>query len=118
VWKFLQMEGTLAGGATGMTGISGNTLVVQAGGSYTQPFKIGDKLDLTHVLAGAPIAHDLTNLNQFVKVVGPEHQGAGTGRTTLEVAGPGGKATINLVGAGKLDLKDLVKSESLILPHK
>jgi hypothetical protein len=95
--------------------------VVQAGGSYAQQFRLGggDKLDLRHVLAGAPLAHDLTNIGQFVKIVGhgandPGH-GIGT-TTTLEVTGPSGSARIDLQGSGKLELKDLLQHDSLLLP--
>jgi hypothetical protein len=81
----------------------------------------GDKLDLTHVLAGAPIAAgDLTNLTQFVKVVGhgPNDPGFGLGtKTTLEITGPSGSARIDLQGSGRLDLKDLLHHDSLLLPH-
>jgi hypothetical protein len=95
--------------------------VVQGGGSYLHHFNVaaGDKLDLTQVLGGAPLAHDLTNIGQFVKVVGHgthDQASGGSTKTTLEVTGPHGKATINLVGSGKLDLKDLLQQNSLVLP--
>ena len=121
-WKFLhRSEGSAStAGATGTIVGSGHTLVVQGGGSYLQHFNLaaGDKLDLTHVLAGAALAHDLTNIGQFVKIVGhgaADPTSGGT-RTTLEVAGPAGKARINLVGSGKLDLKDLLQHNSMLLP--
>jgi hypothetical protein len=121
-WKFLHAAGTMTSlGATKALGASGNTIVLQAGGSYAEQFNIaaGDKLDLTHVLAGAPIAHDLTNISQFVKIVGHGANDPGYGhgtKTTLEIAGPGGSARIDLQGSGKLDLKDLVHHDSLLLP--
>ena len=121
-WKFLHAEGTMTTlGAKGALGTSVNTIVVQAGGSYAEQFNIagGDKLDLTQVLAGAPIAHDLTNISQFVKVVGHGANDPGYGhgtKTTLEITGPGGSARIDLQGSGKLDLKDLVHHDSLLLP--
>jgi hypothetical protein len=121
-WKFLHAEGTMTSlGATGALGSSGNTIVVQAGGSFTEQFNIarGDKLDLSGVLAGAPIAQDLTNLSQFVKVVGHGFNDPGYGlgtKTTLEITGPGGSARIDLQGSGKLDLKDLLHHDSLLLP--
>ena len=37
-------------------------------------------------------------------------------RPTLEVTGPHGSALVKLEGAGKLDLQDLLKHHSLILP--
>jgi hypothetical protein len=122
-WKFLQGAGgtEATAGASGPGAVSAHTLVVQGGNSYSQQFNVaaGDKLDLTQVLAGAPLAHDLTNLNQFIKVVshGTVDQATGGGtKTALEVTGPAGKATVNLVGSGQLDLKDLLQHSSLILP--
>jgi hypothetical protein len=93
--------------------------VVKAGGSYAQQFSLGggDKLDLRHVLAGAPLAHDLTNIGQFVKIVGHGASDPGHGiGTTLEVTGLGGSARIDLQGGGKLELKDLLQHDSLLLP--
>jgi hypothetical protein len=124
-WKFLHGPGsTVTGpGTPEVLRGSANTLVVQAGSSYTHRFSLsgGDKLDLTHVLAGAPLAHDLTNIGQFVKIVGHGANdlghGAGT-KTTLEVTGPGGSARIDLQSSGKLELKDLVHNDSLVLPPK
>ncbi len=55
----------------------------------------------------------------FVKVLGYGKNdpgfGAGT-KTTLGVTGPHGSAIVNLEGSGKLDLSDLLKHQSLILP--
>jgi hypothetical protein len=123
-WNFQNAEGNMgAPGVMGALGISGKTILVEAGLSYATPFSAakGDKLDLTHVLTGAPIAaRDLTNLNQFVKVVGhgPNDPGFGLGtKTTLEVTGPSGSARIDLQGSGRLDLKDLLHHDSLIMPH-
>jgi hypothetical protein len=122
-WKFLHGAGSTAmgPGATGAFGGSANTLVVQAGSSYTQQFRLGggDKLDLTHVLAGAPLARDLTNISKFVKIMGhgANDPGYGVGtKTTLEVTGPGGSARIDLQSSGKLELKDLLHHDSLLLP--
>ena len=122
-WKFLYSTGATGTGpgATGALGSSANTLVVQAGSSHAKQFSLGggDKLDLTHVLAGAPLAHDLTNISQFVKIVGHGANDPGYGigtKTTLEVTGPGGSARIDLQSSGKLDLKDLLHHDSLLLP--
>ena len=41
--------------------------------------------------------------------------GAGS-KTSLEVTGPHGSALVNLEGAGKLELEDLLKHNSLLLP--
>jgi hypothetical protein len=122
-WNFHNAEVNTTGqGATEAPGVSNNTILVQAGLSYTEQFNIarGDKLDLSHVLAGAPISQDLTGLSQFVKVVGhgPNDPGYGHGtKTTLEVTGLGGSARIDLQGSGRVDLKDLLHHDSLILPH-
>jgi hypothetical protein len=94
--------------------------LIQAGTGYVQNFSVAqDKLDLTQLLAGAPLAHDLTNIGNFVQVLGsgPNDPGFGSGtKTTLEVSGPGGSAVVNLEGSGKIDLNDLLKHNSLILP--
>ncbi len=119
-WKFLDSTSTnTSQSATEVQGTPARAIVVLAGSSLTEPFNIanGDKLDLSHVLAGAPISHDLTNLGEFVRVVGhatvdPLH-GQGT---TLEITGAGGSSRINLQGSGKLELKDLVQHDSLLLP--
>jgi hypothetical protein len=94
---------------------------VQAGTDFVKNFDLarGDKLDLTQILAGAPLAHDLANLGNFVKVLGYGSNdpgfGAGT-KTSLEVTGPHGSAVVNLEGVGRLELSDLLKHQSLLLP--
>jgi hypothetical protein len=119
-WKFLATDGRMtSAGAPGSPGT--NIVVVQAGGSFTQQFNIalGDKLDLTQVLAGAPISQDLTNLSQFVRVVGHGANDPGYGhgtKTTLEITGPSGSARVDLQGSGRLDLKDLLHHDSFLLP--
>jgi hypothetical protein len=95
---------------------------VQPGNSTTEHFNIGlgDKIDLTQVLAGAPISSDLTNLEQIAKVVGSgstEPSNNHVSNTTLDIAGPGGSARIELQGSGRVDLKDLLHHDSSILPH-
>jgi hypothetical protein len=117
--KFLQVTGRAviepgtAGGAP--------DVLIQGGTSYVQNFNVaqGDKLDLRQILAGTPLAHDLANVGQFVQVLGHGANdpgfGAGT-KTSLEVIGPRGTAIVNLEGSGKLDLHDLLKHNSLLLP--
>jgi hypothetical protein len=94
--------------------------VIKAGTDFVQNFSVShDKLDLTKLLTAAPLAKDLTNIGKFVQVLGsgPNDPGFGAGiKTTLEVTGPGGSATVNLDGSGKLDLNDLLKHNALILP--
>jgi hypothetical protein len=102
------------------TGVSKTEpLVIQAGRSYAENFNPskGGVLDLTQVLAGAPLAHDLTNIDQFIKVAGYSENASGSGgTTTLEVTGPNGSAVINVEGSGKVDVKDLLDNHSLLLP--
>jgi hypothetical protein len=79
----------------------------------------GDKLDRRKILAGAPLAHDLTNIDKFVRVLGYSKNDPGFGpgtKTSLEISGPRGTAIVNLEGAGKLELKDLLQHNSLLLP--
>ena len=90
-------------------------------GTVSENFSVlqGDKLDLTKILAGAHLAHDLSNLSQFVKVLGYSSNDPGFGpgtKTTLEIVGPNGTGIVNLENSGKLNLKDLLSHNSLILP--
>jgi hypothetical protein len=117
--KFLQVTGGAAiePGATG----GAPDVLIQAGTSYVQNFHVvhGGKLDLTQILAGTPLAHDLANIEQFVRVLGHGANDPGFGggtKTSLEVLGPHGTAIVNLEGSGKLDLHDLLKHNSLLLP--
>jgi hypothetical protein len=122
--KFLHPAGTTPS-ASGTTTIvlagKGQAAVIQAGTDFVRNFNLthGDKLDLTKILAGAPLAHDLANLGNFVQVLGHGRNDASFGpgiKTTLEVTGPHGSAVVNLESAGKLQLSDLLKHHSLILP--
>ena len=88
-------------------------------GNQSFSFNHGEKLNLTQLLAGAPLAHDLTNIGNFIKVLGHGTNDPGFGqgtKTTLEISGPGGSAVVNLESSGKLGLKDLLSHNSLILP--
>ena len=119
--RFLYIAGPAAGQPGHLAGESGTELLIRAGTDFVRNFSLteGDKLDLTRILAGAPLAHDLTNLGNFVKVLGHGQNDPGFGpgtKTTLEVTGPHGSAVVNLEGAGKLDLRDLLKHQSLLLP--
>ena len=54
-----------------------------------------------------------------MKVLGSGRNDPGFGpgtKTTLVINGPDGSATVNLEGVGRLDLSDLLKHQSLILP--
>jgi hypothetical protein len=117
--RFLYIGGPGAGQPGHVPGAHGTELLIRAGTDFVQNFSLSqDKLDLTKILAGVP-AHELANPANFVKVLGssPNDQGFGHGtKTTLEISGPHGSATVNLEGAGKLDVQDLLKHHSLILP--
>jgi hypothetical protein len=106
---------------TGTGAITDYDVQVRAGTDFVKNFDLarGDKLDLQQILAGAPLAHDLANLGHFVKVLGYGRNDPGFGpgtKTSLEVTGPHGSAVVNLEGVGKLDLADLLKHHSLLLP--
>jgi hypothetical protein len=110
---------SLQGGTT--MGATGDPPAVQPGTNVSGDFSVhqGDKLDLTKILAGAPLTADLSNLHHFVKVLGHSSNDPGFGpgtKTTLEIAGPHGTGIVNLQNSGKLDLKDLLSHNSLILP--
>ena len=100
---------------------SGTDLLVQPGSDVSETFSFaqGDTLDLTKLLAGAPLNADLSNLGSYVQVLGYSANDPGFGpgtKTTLEITGPGGQAIVNLEGAGKIDLQELLSHNSLILP--
>jgi long-subunit fatty acid transport protein len=112
---------TLQSTADTQTGGSGTNVVVQAGTNQTVSFNAagGDKLDLSQILAGAPLTQDLTNVGKYVKVAGysPSDQSSGQGvTTTFDIAGPNGHAVVNLNSDSKLSLDDLLKHNSLIPP--
>jgi hypothetical protein len=117
--RFLYVAGPAAGQPGHTAGAQGTDLLIKAGTDFVKNFNLAqDKLDLTKILAGVP-AHELANPANFVKVLGsgPNDQGFGHGtKTTLEISGPHGSATVNLEGVGKLDVQDLLKHHSLILP--
>ena len=119
--RFLYVAGPATGQPGHTPGAQGTDLLIRAGTDFVQNFSLsqGDKLDLTKILAGAPLAHDLANLGNFVQVLGHGRNDPSFGpgiKTTLEVTGPHGSAVVNLESAGKLELSDLLKHHSLILP--
>ena len=122
--KFLHAAGTTpsaSGTTTIVLGGNSQAALIRAGTDNVRNFNLaqGDKLDLTKILAGAPLAHDLANLGNFVKVLGYSQNDSGFGhgtKTSLEVTGPHGSAVVNLEGVGKLELSDLLKHHSLLLP--
>jgi hypothetical protein len=121
--KFLHTAGAtpgVSGTTTIVLGGHGQTALIRAGTDFVRNFSLAHgKLDLTKVLAGVPLAHDLANLGNFVQVLGHGANDPGFGhgtKTTLEVTGPHGSAVVNLEGSGKLELSDLLKHHSLLLP--
>src|SRR6202035_821134 len=89
--KFLYASGSAATepGQAG-TGSGGQDVLIRAGTGYVQNFSLahGDKLDLTQILAGAPLVHDLANLGNFVRVLGSGSNDPGFGpgtKTSLEI---------------------------------
>ena len=80
----------------------------------------GDRLDLSHALAGAPLAQDLTNVGGVVAGLsqGLHPQGSSqAGRSTVEHPGAaGGQPIPQSHGSGKLDVADLLKHNPLIPP--
>jgi hypothetical protein len=101
--------------------LSGLQWLIEAGTHRSLPFSLarGDQLDLSQILAGAPVAQDMANIGQFVKVLGhgPNDPAFGHGtQTVVQISGPSDQAIVHLQGSGKLDLQDLVKHDSLIPP--
>jgi hypothetical protein len=101
--------------------VSGSQWPIQGGTHSSVPFSLarGDQLDLSQILHGAPVAQDLTNIRQFVKVLGhgPNDPSFGHGtQTVIQISGPSDQAIVHLQGSGKLDLQDLVKHDGLIPP--
>jgi hypothetical protein len=70
----------------------------------------GDQLDLRQILAGASLAHDLSNLSSFVSV---SYSGS---NTTLGVSGPGGSDTVLLSGIGAPSLQGMINNNMFVLP--
>ena len=109
------------GEAGSRAGGQSTNVLVRNGTGFVHNFHTarGDKLDLTQVLGGAPLAHDLANIAKFVKLLGSGQNDPGFGsgtKTSFEITGPHGSAIVNLEGAGKLGLQDLLKHHSLLLP--
>ncbi|MFO1161090.1 MAG: DUF4214 domain-containing protein [Reyranellaceae bacterium] len=99
------------------------TTIVQPTTEIARAFSLadGDRLDLTQILANAPLRSDLTNIGDFVKVLGYGANDAGYGdgtKTLLSVAGPDGSALVALEGSGRLTVDDLLRHDSLILPPR
>ena len=99
------------------------TTTVQPDTDIAHAFNLanGDRLDLTQILANAALRSDLTNIGDFVAVLGYGANDAGYGdgtKTLLSVSGPDGAALVVLEGSGRLTVDDLLKNDSLILPPR
>jgi len=97
--------------------------VVQPATDIAHAFDLaaGDRLDLTRILANAALLSDLTNIGDFVVVLGYGANDAGYGagtKTLLSVNGPDGSAVVALEGSGRLTVDDLMRNDSLILPPR
>lgn len=121
--KLTYGSGQTSGSHTPASGdpVSGLQWLIQGGTHSSVPFSLarGDQLDLSQILHGAPVAQDLTNIRQFVKVLGhgPNNPSFGPGtQTVVQISGPSDQAIVHLQGSGKLDLQDLVKHDGLIPP--
>jgi len=127
--NFMYQSGFIYGGKDSSgdhTPASGDALtglrwLIEAGTHSSVPFSLarGDQLDLSQILHDTPAAQDLTNIGQFVKVLGhgPNDPAFGQGtKTVVQISGPSDQAIVHLQGSGKLDLQDLVKHAGLIPP--
>jgi hypothetical protein len=127
-WKPIGSPGLWADEATTLTFIGGFTgpatlqaqpyqsFLIGPGASATiDDFSLlnGDRLNLLGLLAGAPLAHDLSNLGSFVTVAADP---VGQVDTTLSIHGPGGAAALVLASNQPITLADLVNGNALVLP--
>lgn len=70
----------------------------------------GDRIDLTQILAGVPLAPDLSNLGIYMAVAG---NGA---NTILTIAAPNGADILMLAGVGAMSLRNLIDGNAFDLP--
>ena len=101
-------------------GASNNVFALNAAGGTLEVhgFRLtnGDVLDLTHILAGVSLAHDLSNLGNFIALTSaPDVDNPRCIDTTLTITGSAGVAVVTLDNSGKLTLAGLEKA-SLLLP--
>ncbi len=95
------------------------TFLIGAGGSaFIQGFSAsaGDRLDLTALLAGAPLAADLSNIGEFVKVVSSAADASFGIDTKLTIAGLSGTASLILNGASPVTVLSLLQNKAVIFP--
>ena len=108
--------GIILGNAAGIGFITGSlgsqTVQASAGAQLLGGFSAaqGDQIDLRQILAGIPLAHNLSNLGAYVS------DSASGSNTVLAISGPNGSDTVFLAGVGALSLQDLINSNALALP--
>jgi Ca2+-binding RTX toxin-like protein len=77
----------------------------------------GDVLDVSKILAGASLAHDLSNLSSFITTSSIIDSAVSSGYDTkLVITGSTGTANVTLMNTGSIGLNDLVSHNSLGLP--
>jgi hypothetical protein len=70
----------------------------------------GDQLNLSQILSGDTLTHNLSNLGSFIAVT---NSGS---NTTLQISGSGASDTIQLTGVGALTLQNLITGNAFVLP--
>jgi hypothetical protein len=128
--NFAYLDGTsntiISGGGTdaiwGGTGGDRFVLAPTGGALFVENFGNGDVLDLSKILAGVPLAADLSNIGNFVRVVGTGPDDTvfgvsdGGSKTVLQVVGASGTAYVNLENVGSLGVAGLLADNALVFP--
>ena len=102
-------------------GAGGDSFVVNAAGGTDTignfTLTNGDALNLTQILAGVSLAHDLSNLGSFVALTSVADASVSSGfDTSLTITGASSTAHVTLLNTGSVTLTSLVASNSLVLP--
>jgi len=104
---------------TSVTAQSSETFLIGANANaLIENFSLsgGDKLDLTALLGGASLTHNLSNLGSFLSVQSHTTDPNGGTDTILAINGPGGSASLALGSTSPIAVSDLVNNNALILP--
>ena len=114
----MKFIGSLGGSAYEGARPNETFLIGSGAGAFIAGFSAaaGDRLDLTGLLAGAPLAHDLSNLGSYLSVTGQTVDVGGSWDTTLAVNGPGGAASLVLASGNTISVLDLLGGNALVLP--
>ena len=88
------------------------TLSLSANAQIVSGFNMthGDQIDLTGILAGVALAHDLGNLGSFITT------STSGSNTSLQITGLHGSDSVQLTGVGALSLQALVNGNAFVLP--